>query len=237
MTASDYRARAREILSGKWGMAILVTLVASLLGGILVGASFSLELDLDEELLRYIPKVVRTYLAIAASIGGILGFVTFIIGGTVKLGYCKYLLKLHDGEEGELKDLFSEFDRFGDGFVLSLLTGIYVFLWTLLFIIPGIVACFKYAMAPFILLENPGMKPSEAITASKEMMDGHKGELFCLNLSFIGWLLLGALTLGLGNLWVNPYLNASQAVFYRQISFSGHREAPAFDPSEPNNPW
>ena len=217
MYASDYRARAREMLSGKWGMAILVTLIAGILGGLVAtgGGTFDLEIKGDD--LQHLPESVRAYLAYAASAAGVLGFIQFILGGTVQLGYCKYLLKLHDGEEGEMKDLFSQFDRFGDGFVLSLLTAIYVSLWSLLFIIPGIVAIYKYAMAPFILLENPGMKPNDAITASKEMMDGNKGALFCLGFSFIGWSILCALTLGIGTLWLNPYINASYAAFYRNL--------------------
>lgn len=222
MYARDFRARAREILAGKWGMAILVTLIAGIFGGLVAGSPFEFNLNLDENGLSHIPETLRdialVYLSVAASIGGVLAVLQFIVGGVVKLGYCQYLLKLHDGQEGELKDLFSQFSRFAEGFVLSLLTAIYTFLWTLLFIIPGIVAAYKYSMAPFILLENPGMKPDEAITASKELMDGNKGRLFCLDLSFIGWELLCGFTLGIGNLWLNPYKNAAHAAFYRSLS-------------------
>ncbi len=217
---SDYRAKARQILQGRWNMVLVVTLVAALLGGLLTGSmggSANLDTDVLQQLPDGVQRVLAIYLLVAGSIGTVLGLVQFIVGGTVQLGYCKYLLKLHDGEEGELKDLFSEFDRFGDGFILSLLTSIYIFLWTLLFIIPGIIAALKYAMAPFIMAENPGMKPSEAITASKEMMDGHKADLFTLDLSFIGWAILSALTLGIGSLWLNPYMNMSYAVFYRDL--------------------
>lgn len=216
MSISEYRARAREMLSGKWTKAVLVTLIAAILGGLVVGASANLNWNLDEETIRYIPGWFLSYLTVAAGVGSILGIAQFVIGGTVRLGYCKYLLKVHDGEEGEASDLFSEFDRFGDGFVLNLLTPIYIFLWSLLFFIPGIVATYRYAMAPFILQENPGMSARDAIKASKEMMDGRKGDLFFLNLSFFGWMLLNALTLGIGSLWLNPYMNAAYAAFYRE---------------------
>lgn len=230
MTSSDYRARAREMLSGKWGMAVFVTVVAGMLGGLLTSSLADFEINLDWENWEKLPEIVRTYLTTALSVGSTLGVIQFILGGTVQLGYCRYLLKLHDGEEGELKDLFSEFNRFGDGFVLSLLTAIYVFLWSLLLVIPGIIASYKYAMAPFILQENPGMKPGDAITASKERMEGHKGDLFLLDLSFIGWSLLSVLTLGIGNLWLNPYINASRAAFYRDLR-------PTLDiPQTPENP-
>ena len=233
MSSFDLRARARQMLSGKWAMAILTTFLAGVLGALLLSSNSSVNINFEVEMLEKLPKVVQAYLAIAASIGGTLGMIQFVLGGVVQLGYCKYLLKLHDGEQADVKDLFSEFNRFADGFILSLLQGIYIFLWSLLFVIPGIVATYKYAMSSFILLENPGMKPNDAITASKEMMNGHKGELFWLGLTFIGWSFLSALTLGIGNLWLNPYMNASYAAFYREISYT----APTFDPQEPTNPW
>ena len=239
MTASDYRAKARAILSGKWGMAILITLVAAILGGLATSASGSIQFENDVVDLKNLPDIIRTYLIVAASIGGVLGIIQFVIGGTVQLGYCKYLLKLHDGGDGEVKDLFSEFNRFGDGFILRLLTGLYVFLWSLLFVIPGIVAAYKYAMAPFIMAENPGMTANEAITASKEMMDGHKFELFCLELSFLGWSILTVFTLGIGSLWLNPYINMAFAVFYRNIQgfIPPAQQVPVFDADAPQNPW
>lgn len=239
MSSSDYRARARQMLRGKWGMAVLTTFVAACLGGLVFSSSSGFNLELDVDVTKYIPDAVLAYLTVAASIGVVLGLVQFLIGGTVRLGYCKYLLKLHDGEEADIKDLFSEFGHFADGFILSLLTSIYTFLWSLLFIIPGIIAAYKYAMAPFILVETPGLAPNEAITESKEMMDGHKAELFILDLSFIGWSLLSALTLGIGSLWLTPYMNAAYAAFYRENSCHSPRKetAPAFDPDEPSNPW
>lgn len=231
MTSRDYRASAREMLSGKWGRAVLVTLIAGLLGGLATGSGFSV--NIDQDTLSHFPKALLAYLAIA---GSILATVQFILSGTVQLGYCKYLLKLYDGQDGDIHDLFSEFHRFADGFILSLLTSIYIILWSLLCVIPGIVAAYKYAMAPFILQENPGMKPSEAITASKEMMDGRKMELFLLSLSFIGWTFLSVLTLGIGYLWLNPYMNAAYAAFYRENRYVP-AATPAFDPNEPHNPW
>ncbi len=108
--------------------------------------------------------------------------------------------------------------RFGDGFCLNILTAIFVLLWTLLFIIPGIIASYSYAMAPFIMLENPNCGARCAISESKEMMRGNKWRLFCLDISFIGWIILSAFTLGIGYLWLNPYMEVSRAAFYREIS-------------------
>ena len=218
MNSSDLRYQARQTLAGKWGIAVLAGFLAALLGGLVVGSGAGPNLNLEEEELRHIPKVLLPYIMMLASIGGILGIVRFIVGGPVKLGYCRFLLKMHDGEDAQVGDLFSRFDRFGDGFCLELLTSLYIILWSLLFIIPGFIKAYAYAMAPFILEENPNMTPSEAIKASRELMDGHKFELFCLYWSFFGWALLSVLTLGIGSLWLNPYMNAATAAFYRSIA-------------------
>ena len=115
-------------------------------------------------------------------------------------------------------DLFSQFDRFGTGFAQQFLRALYTCLWSLLLVIPGIVKGLSYAMTPFILEEHPEMTASEAIKASMKLMDGHKMDLFILGLSFIGWSLLACLTMGIGFLFLNPYINAAYAAFYRSIS-------------------
>lgn len=217
MEARDHRRIARENLAGNWWLSVAVAFVAGLFGATIVTGGASFNLNIDEELLYEMPPIVLTYLKIVGSVGGILGLVQFILGGTIQLGYATYLLKQYDREHFEFADLFSQLSRIGQGFAQAFLRGLYVFLWTLLFIIPGIVKSFSYAMTPFIMAENPNMTANESITASRQMMDGHKGELFWLELTFIGWSLLCIFTLGIGNLFLNPYTNAAQASFYRNL--------------------
>ena len=161
---------------------------------------------------------IQRYVALMANIAGILGIVRFVAGGTVQLGYAKYLLKQYSKAAFDIKDLFSEFHRFTQGFLQNFLRGLYVFLWSLLLIVPGIIKIYSYAMTPFIMAENPDMTANEAISASKVLMAGHKGELFCLEWTFFGWMLLNALTLGIGSLALNPYMNATRAAFYKDIT-------------------
>lgn len=217
MDYSQLRARARENLRESWGVSIAAAFVAALLGALSVNATgFSLDLEMA---VRYdLPPVVLSLIGAWASFASFLSFVNFILGGVVQLGYTRFLLKQHDGQEHTFQDLFSQFDRFGAGFVQNALRGLYVFLWSLLFIIPGIVKSYSYAMTPFIMAEHPELTASQAIDASKEMMDGYKGDLFMLRLSFIGWEILSILlTLGIGSLWLNPYMNAADAAFYREL--------------------
>lgn len=215
MFASDYRRIARENLVGNWGISILVAFLASLLGGAISGSNLSLEVD--AETVQSLPTIVAEFLVMWGSVASVLSMVQFVIGGPIKLGNCHYLLHQHDHAEKDIKDLFSEFSRWGAGFALNLLTTLYTALWTLLLIVPGIVATYKYAMAPFILAENPEMSASDAIKASKDMMNGNKWRLFCLDFSFIGWAILSALTMGIGSLFLNPYISASHAAFYRSL--------------------
>ena len=217
MNYSDLRRIGRENLAGNWGLSIGVALVAALLGGLVAGGGFSFEADIDLEQLRDLPDFVWPLVKAWLSFAGILSLVQFILGGVVQLGYCTYLLNQHDRRELDFHDLFSQFHRFGQGFAQAFLRTLYSVLWGLLFIIPGIIKSISYSMAPFIMADNPDMSAKEAITASRELMDGHKGDSFVLGLTFIGWELLSVLTLGIGTLWLNPYMNATYAAFYRQI--------------------
>lgn len=220
------KEKARASLSGNWGVSIAVAVVASLLGALLTGGSFLPEMKYDFPLDRFpaLAQYVEGWNR-GLEIGtmkfsfraGIFGFAAFLIGGVLQMGYARILLNQHDGKEFRFGDLFSMFDYFGTGFAQRFLRSLYEILWSLLFIIPGIMKSYSYAMTPFILAENPQLTASQAIERSEDMMDGHRWELFVLDLSFIGWALLAGLTLNLGNLALNPYRNATYAAFYRQL--------------------
>ena len=218
MTSSELRRVARENLSGNWGISVGVALVAAILGGTIAGFGSNVNFNINEDTIRNLPPVFWTVLLPLASCAGILSLTALILGGVVELGYAKFLLKQHDKKELQFSDLFSQFDRFGTGFAQQFLRILYTTLWTLLFIIPGIVKSLSYAMTPFILEDHPEMTASEAIKASMKLMDGHKMDLFILGLSFIGWSLLACLTMGIGYLFLTPYINAAYAAFYRNIS-------------------
>ena len=224
MRAKDYRDLARQKLAGNWKTAVIAALIAWFLGGLLMRASVGGSITIGEEV--YTIPSVQNWLVNFLHISGILGIVQFVVGGPVQLGYATHLLKQHDGEKTEVKDLFCQFHRFGDGFCLYLLTGLFIVLWALLLIVPGIIAIFNYAMAPFIMSENENMTASEALRASKDLMKGHRWQLFCLAFSFIGWDLVSVLTLGIGALFVNPYINTAYAAFYREISGTNVQAVP-----------
>lgn len=108
-------------------------------------------------------------------------------------------------------------EAWGKSILLSFLTWIFTILWSFLFVIPGIIKAYSYRMAFFILADNPEISANEALQKSKEMMKGHKLDLFVLDLSFIWWFLLVAITFGVASIYVAPYIGATQANFYKSL--------------------
>ena len=146
---------------------------------------------------------------------GIYGVVVLIIGGAVRQGLCQFSINLIKKDApAEFNVLFSKFSNLGKCLLLNLAMWLLIFAWSLLLIVPGIIAAYRYAMAPYIMAQNPDIGVMDAIGQSKELMRGHKGRLFWLSLTFIGWVLLSVLTFGIGFLWLNPYMEAVQAAFY-----------------------
>lgn len=138
--------------------------------------------------------------------------------GLLTVGISAFFLTVIRNGKAEFESFFNGLtDNIGTKFISMLLVQIYIMLWTLLFYIPGIVKSYSYAMTPYILLDKPELSATEAITESRNMMNGHKMELFLLDLSFIGWILLSLLTCGILFFYVAPYMQAARAEFYRTL--------------------
>ena len=234
--AADFRSIARESLKGKWGLAVITGLVAALLGGLgAEGLDVKLNLDISNndvsfavagqtilstsgelsDKLSLILAGSAFYIAIAAIV---MAAFYFVLGSIVAVGYSKFNLDLVDRRESAIETLFHYFNNWKTTAAARLLRSLYIFLWALLFLIPGIIASYSYAMTDYILAEHPDMTASEAIERSKEMMSGNRFRLFCLEFSFIGWSILCGFTMGIGYLWLRPYKQAAIAAFYREVS-------------------
>lgn len=137
-----------------------------------------------------------------------------VLTGVFSYGNVDFFLTQTD----DIKTVFSGFKNFAKSFLAGLLQFVYTSLWTLLFIIPGIIKTYSYALTYYILKDNPELTANEAITKSREMMKGYKWKFFVLQLSFLGWDILGMLTFGiLSILYVNPYKQYAYAEFYRKV--------------------
>ena len=183
----ELMAEARESLSGNWGLAIATFLVY----GIIIS------------IFQVIPTV-----------GSVLAL---FIAGPVLVGVSMFSLSLSRGESARLEQIFEGFKNYGTVLGAYLLMVLFIFLWMLLLIIPGIIAAIAYSQTFYILAEDDTIGSMDALKKSKEMMDGYKWKYFCLGLRFIGWALLCILTLGIGFLWLSPYIQISYAKFYEDI--------------------
>ena len=150
---------------------------------------------------------------------GSIPFAGLLVVCPLSFGFMICFLRMVRGEDSDemVGDQFKVFNKYGRYLGVSLLYTLYVLLWTLLFIIPGIVKSYAYAMTPYIVYDHPEMDADDCIHESRMMMKGHKWKLFCLDLSFIGWAILCIFTLGIGLLWLQPYIEASHAKFYEEL--------------------
>ena len=184
---------ARESLKGKWGLAILTFFIYTLITAT--------------------PGSVETH----GSFLKLSSMLILIIGGPLALGAAIFSLSLSRGKEARLEQLFQGFNNFSTALIAYLLVILYVLLWALLLIVPGIIAALGYSMTFYILADDPLMKPQDALKKSKSMMDGFKLKLFYLCLRFFLLALLCILTLGIGFLWLIPYVHVTMAKFYDDL--------------------
>lgn len=145
---------------------------------------------------------------------GISNLYSLLISGPMTLGYAMFAISIFRRRETSPAEVFYGFERFGKAFGLYIVMSIFIFLWTLLLIVPGIIAAFRYSMSFYILADNPNIGVMEALNESKRMMQGNKWKFFCLNLSFIGWGFLCVFTMGIGYLWLGPYIEVTLIAFY-----------------------
>ena len=141
-----------------------------------------------------------------------------LLGGPLWYGFNTFWLAQVRWQRPGLGVLFEGLQRcFGNSIAVYLLQGIFLFLWGLLLVVPGVVKSYSYALTPYILSDHPEMDAIEVIDLSRDMMTGNKWRLFCLDMSFFGWILLGILTLGIGFIWLNPYMQCARAAFYEDV--------------------
>lgn len=205
-TNQEYKNAALAALKGKWAPALLGTVVYLLIAVVISLATEVLD-----------PKTAATGVILVAFVAVLL--LTYLVLLPLTVGYYyTHNQLLMNGETAITGNMFKAgFARYGHNLWGMVLMAIFTFLWTLLFIIPGIIKSFAYFLTPYILVDNPELSANEAINLSQKMMKGHKFDLFWLELSFIGWMLLGILTLGIGYIWLMPYMMTATAAFYQDV--------------------
>lgn len=205
---------------------VAVSAIAMLLGSSVSGTGLNFNLESSQEssngisfsggVSQYLIYLVgaATLVALVISL-----CVTILVSNVVTVGCSRYFLenREHRTEVGQIFYGFKD-GRYGTNVWIMFLKSLYIFGWTLLFIIPGFVKAYSYLMVPYILAENSDLDKDRVFEMSRDMMDGHKMEAFVLEMSFLGWSLLGAFTFGILNvLYVNPYIYATMAEFYSAV--------------------
>ena len=235
MSAKEHRAAARAALSGSWGVAIGAGLVATAIigGGGGGGFSFSFPTSFETESVNMSNEEAVKFVLIALALFAVVFIGAYLIAGAygmfssiIQAGYCFFNLKLVDDEVPAFRNLFSQFRKAKAIIIAYLLRFLFQTVGYMLFIVPGIIVSYNYALVPFILADNPCVSGKEALKMSREMMYGNRWRLFCLQFSFIGWILLTILSLGIGSIWLTPYQNAALASFYRELFPAKIEESP-----------
>lgn len=202
LTYKESKGQAFATLEGNWGKAAIASLIYFVIPAVLSsGGSFAF------------PKSPEQLLGASDGWSVIVGILLL----PLSWGYCYYFLKMSRRQGVDYGTLFEGFKGYLRICLTMLLMQIYICLWALLLIVPGIIKSYSYAMTPFILADDPNIKYDEAIEKSMKMMDGKKTELFLIDLSMIGWFLLSCLTLGIGFLFSYPYNVSAHAHFYESI--------------------
>ena len=207
MTRKQMKDKAKGQLKGNWKWAVLATLINIL---VLAGLEY-----------------FGGKLGKSESIFSIFGVIVLLLAGFIGTNLAVVFLNLSD-MLADTNDVFAsafngfEGNNFKPLFINYLLSSIFKFLWGLLLFFPGVVKHYSYAMSPYIVRDyvrsGKDIKATEAIKLSRELMKGHKLDLFVLDLSFIGWEILASMTLGIGYLWLIPYMQTTKANFFHALA-------------------
>ena len=197
LSRPELKNNALSMLRGKWTQPVVATLIVTLVSGVTQGGS-------------------QSHSATFITLGTL---VALLIAENLQYGFSVGMLRFNRGRENTVNEMISAGFKEDYGRVLGimLLGTLFIILWCLLLIIPGIIKAYAYIMAPYIAEDNPELGPRECLRRSEALMYGHKMDLFILHLSFIGWILLGFLSLGIGLLWVTPWMEMAQVKFYEEL--------------------
>ena len=216
----EYKNAALKALKGKWTPAVIATIVFMLIGLIVVGPYYYFS---------FTNPTADPMLTLKAS--AYLYPLSFLVLVPLQIAFYYAFLKLYrQGDEKIMDNMFKDAfqPKYGRNILAMFLVGLLVGLATLLLIVPGIILGLCYQMVPYVLKDNPDISAVQALKQSREMMRGHKFDLFWLGLSFIGWAILVVLTCGLGVFWFEPYWLTTLAAFYQDV-----KDGTAGRPSDP----
>ena len=227
---AELKTRAKAVLKKWYWYIFLATTILAVIGGGANSSAVGVQTYNVSETQQTYTQMVGEYGTEAVILGiamvGIMALVAVLAGIAISIflfsplivGCKRFIIRLR-GDDKNFSYITSVFEsgQYKNVVKVSFMKNLYIFLWTLVFIIPGIVKSYEYLMVDYILAENPHIEYKDALRLSRDMMYGHKMNAFILELSFIGWNILGILAFGIGVLFVNPYVEATFIELYFQL--------------------
>lgn len=227
----ELRARARVALTGRYWWAFAATLIVTIIVGIVSNIFITgsvmpvlLRIMTNPHIFTNTEQVFQDaigeliYMMTSMSVMSII--ITVLLANPLNVSLSRYFI-INTQEKPDLGELFYGFKtKYGRNVGTLLLVAIKTYLWSLLFVIPGIIKAYEYSIVPYLLADNPYMTSSEAFAQAKDMMRGNKWRMFKLQFSFIGWIFLSVFTGGLGVYFLQPYMQAATAEFYVELKAS-----------------
>ena len=220
-TIREMKEKGKAAFKGNYWPCVLAAFLMSLFAGSTAATSGTTDpqpSDFEQALQAADPAAIIALLSASALVIGVCLLIKIFLANPLELGGVSFFTENARSCPAPAGTIKRGFQNYGHNFVVLFLRDLYLLLWTLLFIIPGIVKAYSYRMVPYILAEHPEMSANEVITRSRQMMNGNKWQAFKLDLSFLGWILLGFLTLGLGLIfYTEPYMESTQAALYLKL--------------------
>lgn len=216
---SEVKERGKEAFKRNyWNSVIVAFLLGLLTSGATASASSQTDSEgLQTQLLLMDPAVLTILIGSLTTIMIVSVLLKIFLFNPLKVGGYRFFKKNVE-EDGATLGVISEgFNGYGHIFITLFLRDLFLALWTMLLIVPGIIKGYSYRMVPYILKDNPELSATEVITKSRELMDGNKWRAFVFDLSFIGWFILSIIPL-VGWLWTNPYYENANAALYLELS-------------------
>jgi uncharacterized membrane protein len=205
----EYRRTGKELTKGKILNIFLVGLIFSIVLSIITGIGQTFAPTIDRETMIVIDPGMP-------ALNLLFSVLALLVSGYVTYGFTKMMIGVTKNEQPNIENVLTSSvkDQPIKAPLLMFITNVFLALWTLLFIIPGLVKSYSYAMTSFILVNEPNIQPVDAITKSRKLMDGKKMQLFLLDLSYVGWYILSLFTLGILFIWVSPWHQTARTLFF-----------------------
>ena len=224
---AELKSRGKQAFRANYWQSVAVSFVMAIFaGGTASAASNRVQSTTSEvtvegagvspEQAAFLAAVV---LGVIFTVGIVGSIVHALLANPIEVGGRRFFEKNANDPTTQFNTMFEGFQDYGRVLVTMLIRDVFILLWTLLLIIPGAMKAYSYRLVPYLVKDRPELSPMEVLAESEAMMRGNRWQAFVMDLSFLGWLLLGVVTLNLGNIfWTNPYMSATDAALYHELS-------------------